>query len=341
MKLSIIIPVYNVEAYIADCLQSVMRQTHKGPVECILVDDCSTDRSMAVVEELIADYVGPIDFRVVHHEQNQGPSVARNTGLDIAVGDYVYFLDSDDWISDDCIEKLVKPLQQEEVDIVIGNYEMVGERPYYLELSLPEGSYHEKGIRETFCNQGVYVMVWNKLYRKDFLLKNHLRFDEGWTREDEVFAFELACVEKSFYVVKEVTYFYRISENSVTISSDKLRRLDDCLGAFRSVQEKVKKYGQKEGIYDLYLFYIRKVFRWISGLELDEDMLGLVEDQTKGYLDVIPSLFCLRNKHDRLVFFMCKKDQTYSRFQYVTKEYENKIQGRVLRNVLKFFPKKR
>jgi len=67
-------------------------------------------------------------------------------------------------------------------------------------------------------------------------------------------------------------------------------------------------------------------------------MLGRVEDQTKGYLDVIPSLFCLQNKHDKLVFFMCKKDQTFSRYQYVTMEFEDKLQGRILRNVLKMFP---
>ena len=338
MKLSIIIPVYNVEAYIADCLQSVIRQTYTDPLECVLVDDCGADRSMSIAEEMIAEYNGPIDFRVVHHEQNRGLSAARNTGMDASTGEYVYFLDSDDWISEDCIEKLVKPIQQERVDIVVGDYEMVGEQPYYLELSLSKGRYHEKGISKTFCNQGVYVMAWNKLYRKGFLLENQLRFDEGRIREDELFAFDLSCLEKSFYVVKSVTYFYRIREDSIITSNNKRRKLDGYLGAFQSIREKVKRYDGMKGIYDLYLFYIKKVFGWISGLELDEDMLGRVEDQTKGYLDVIPSLFCLQNKHDRLIFVMCKKDQTFSRYQYVTMEFEDKLQGRILRNVLKMFP---
>ena len=169
MKISIIIPIYNVELYITDCLQSVMRQTYTGPLECILVDDCGTDNSILIAEQMIADYKGPIEFRILHHEHNRGLSAARNTGMDASTGDYVYFLDSDDWISDDCIEKLAKPLQQKEVDIVVGNYESVGEPRCVLELSLSEGQYHEKGINKTFCNNGVYVMAWNKLYRKDFM----------------------------------------------------------------------------------------------------------------------------------------------------------------------------
>ena len=103
-KISIIIPIYNVEPYIEDCLQSVMRQTYRGMMECILVDDCGTDNSMKVAEQLIKIYNGPIDFKVLHHEHNRGLSAARNTGIDAACGDYVYFLDSDDWISDDCFE---------------------------------------------------------------------------------------------------------------------------------------------------------------------------------------------------------------------------------------------
>ena len=121
--ITIVIPVYNVESYISDCLQSVMRQTYKGPLECILVDDCGTDKSIEIAQNMIAEYNGPIEFKVLHHEHNRGVSAARNTGIDAAKGDYVCFLDSDDWISDDCIEKLAQPLQNEVFDIVIGDYE--------------------------------------------------------------------------------------------------------------------------------------------------------------------------------------------------------------------------
>mgnify|MGYP002523974151 FL=1 len=101
MKVTIIIPIYNVAPFVADCIHSVMGQTWQEPLECILVDDCGTDDSMAVVERTLQDYQGPVDFRIVRHEHNRGLSAARNTGLDNATGDYVYFLDSDDEITPD------------------------------------------------------------------------------------------------------------------------------------------------------------------------------------------------------------------------------------------------
>lgn len=92
-KISIIIPVYNVAEYITECLQSVIRQTYQGEIECIIVEDCGTDNSIAVAERLIAEYRGSIEFRILHHERNRGLSAARNTGTDAATGDYIYYLD--------------------------------------------------------------------------------------------------------------------------------------------------------------------------------------------------------------------------------------------------------
>ena len=107
MKISIIVPVYNVELYIKECFESIAAQTYKGEIECIFVDDCGQDDSVAILEKLIAEYHGPIQFSIVHHEHNKGLSGARNTGIRKAKGDYLYFLDSDDTITPDCIEKLV------------------------------------------------------------------------------------------------------------------------------------------------------------------------------------------------------------------------------------------
>jgi glycosyltransferase involved in cell wall biosynthesis len=340
-KISIIIPIYNVALYIADCLRSVIRQTYDGPLECVLVDDCGTDNSVGIAQKIIAEYEGPIDFRVVHHERNKGLSAARNTGMKDARGDCLFFLDSDDWISDDCIEKLTQPLQQKEFDIVVGNYETVGELPYQLELSLPEGAYREQRITHTFCNGGVYVMAVNKLYSKEFLTKNQLMFEEGKVHEDEILAFELSCLEKSFYVVKAVTYYYRIRENSIATNKDRSKKLERYIGVFQCIKEKVKRYEKVDGIYDHYLFFIRRVFRWISGLDLDEEQVRFADEQTEGFLEEIPSLFCMKEKSNRLAYFACKNKQTYSRFRYVTEVYANKVQGRMMRTVLSLFPYKR
>lgn len=340
-SISVIVPVYNVEPYIAEGLRSVMRQTFSGPLECILVDDCGTDKSVEIAEKLISKYNGPIEFKILHHEHNKGLSAARNTGMEVALGEYLYFLDSDDWISDDCIEKLTQPLQQKEFDIIVGDYETVGELPYQLELSLPEGAYHETGITHTFCNGGVYVMAVNKLYSKEFLVKNQLTFKESKVHEDEILAFELSCLEKSFYVVKAVTYYYRIRENSIATNKDRSKKLERYIGVFQCIKEKVKRYEKVDGIYDHYLFFIRRVFRWISGLDLDEEQIRFADEQTEGFLEEIPSLFCMKEKSNRLAYFACKNKQTYSRFRYVTEVYANKVQGRMMRTVLSLLPYKR
>lgn len=329
--ISIIIPIYNVEPYIADCLQSVMRQTYQGPLECILVDDCGTDRSMEVAEKLIADYNGSIGFRVLHHEQNRGLSAARNTGMTASQGDYFYFLDSDDWISDDCIEKLAHPLMLEKFDIVVGDFTVVGSLPYELELSLPEGPYHEDGITRTFCYEGAYVMAWNKLYCKEFLLKNRLIYEEGKIHEDEILVFDLCCIDKFFYVVKSVTYFYRIRENSIVTNKDQHKKLAGYVGVLQSIKLKTKQFENKEGIFDFYMFFLTRVFVWISRLDMDEELLRAADEQTKGFLDVIPKMSCLKTRYYRLVYLLCKKKQVYSHWCFVI----DKIQRNKLRRVLK------
>lgn len=123
MLVSIIIPVYNVAPYVEDCLRSVMRQSYTGPIECLIVDDCGTDESLPIAERMIVEYDGPIRFEILHHEHNRGLSAARNTGMEKVMGDYVVFLDSDDEISNDCLEKMMSVVQENpEVELVQGRY---------------------------------------------------------------------------------------------------------------------------------------------------------------------------------------------------------------------------
>ena len=142
MKISIVIPVYNVAPYIKDCLHSVMVQSWQDNLECILVDDCGTDNSMQLVEERLQTYKGKIDFRIIRHQHNRGLSAARNTGIEAARGDYVFFLDSDDEITPDCIERLVKPLYEKDYDFVVGAYRLVGSQ-IKMHLRFLEGIIHE------------------------------------------------------------------------------------------------------------------------------------------------------------------------------------------------------
>ena len=116
MRISIIVPVYNVESYIYNCLTSIVSQKTVHEIECILVDDCGNDNSIEIIRQFIKDYTGRIAFKLVGHNHNRGLSAARNTGLDICTGDYVLFLDSDDVLPQNSIHNLSQPLKYYQYD---------------------------------------------------------------------------------------------------------------------------------------------------------------------------------------------------------------------------------
>jgi len=215
-KISIIIPVYNVEEYIEACLLSVMRQTYTGEMECILVDDCGNDNSIGVAQKLISDYKGHVVFLLLHHEHNRGLSAARNTGTAAATGDYIYYLDSDDYIAQDCIETFATSLLGKEYDIVIGDYEMFGDRhdPTLLQEQQNELIGNER-IFSSYADRKIYVMAWNKLCRLAFLRDNNITFLEGQLHEDELWTYKTMLSIQSIKIIHKEVYYYRVRANSI------------------------------------------------------------------------------------------------------------------------------
>lgn len=219
MKVSIIIPVYNVSDYIERCLNSVMVQTYTN-LECVIVDDCTPDDSVEKCERVIAEYNGPIKFKILRHEHNRGLSAARNTGTAAATGEYVFYLDSDDWISDDCIQRMVNVVNQDDnIEMVMGGIERVGDENQWNHF-LSEGIYTSDFI-EYACQYKIYTMAWNKLIKKDFLKKNNLFFKEGLLHEDVLWNIQVACFLKKMAAIDYKTYFYRIRENSIQTNKSK------------------------------------------------------------------------------------------------------------------------
>ena len=221
MKISIIVPVYNVEQYIKECFDSIAAQTYKGDMECIFVDDCGQDNSVAVLEKLITDYHGAIKFSIVHHEHNKGLSGARNTGIKKASGDYLYFLDSDDSITSDCIEKLTALAEKYPgVDIVQGSTKS---RMNWLQMGwkkLPEYSRHYSWIKKTMLKRYIIPMTaWNKLICRSFVLNHNLFFAEGIIHEDEVWNFMLAKYVHRIAFCETLTYIYRENDGGIMKSS--------------------------------------------------------------------------------------------------------------------------
>lgn len=216
MLVSIIIPVYNVEKYVEKCLRSVIAQDFTGGMECIIVDDCGDDGSMAICNRVISEYEGTIDFKVVRHNCNKGLSCARNTGMSNAKGDYYFFLDSDDAITENCVSIMTEGLMNESFDVVAADIVHSVEHNKHLYVS------YENDICFKGCplfkkgeKIGIPFMAWNKLYRAKFIKDNNLKFKEGLIHEDLLWTFMVICSANSMKVYKDQTYFYNHSEHSI------------------------------------------------------------------------------------------------------------------------------
>lgn len=203
---SIIIPVYNVEKYVGVALKSALAQTYKD-FEVIVVDDCGTDRSMKVVEEIAEN--NPC-VRILHHERNRGLSAGRNTGIAAAKGNWLYFFDSDDILAPDCINNLVSLAEaHREVDMIVGQYDEFKDGETYHQARLKQqGGIFEGDVIGSYMEDRIPTTAWNKLVRKDFLVRNHLLFEDGLVHEDALWSFLTFCLARKVVVSDDITYHY-------------------------------------------------------------------------------------------------------------------------------------
>ena len=226
MIVSIIIPIFNVAQYIEECLRSVMQQTYKGAMECLIIDDCGTDDSIVIAERMINMYDGPIRLYIIHHEHNRGLSAARNTGTMRAKGDYIYYLDSDDEITENCIEKLMAvAIKNPTIEMVQGNAKLNIEMqpdPIWKQFSIDNAKSNEE-VRACFYHKHLIpVTAWNKLIKRSFLMQNQLLFKEGLLWEDSHWLFFLLKYATSVSFVSDVTYLHKRRPGSIVTDTDKI-----------------------------------------------------------------------------------------------------------------------
>lgn len=241
MKVSIIIPIYNVAPYIERCLKSVMFQTYQN-IEIILVNDCTPDNSMEIVKKIIESSFIKREIKIYSHKINKGLSAARNTGIKEAKGDYVYFLDSDDELPIHSIERLAKQAIKYNPDFVIGKMNVIGSFPtipfLYNDIYVVRSN---KDILLQYLDHFWYSMACNKLINKEFALNNNLFFREGLLHEDELWSFELALTSNSMVVYPEYTYNYYIREGSITKQIRK-KNIDDLIFIYKSIFDLMINY---------------------------------------------------------------------------------------------------
>ncbi len=222
--LSVLIPVYNVEDYLGHCIQSIMSQAADHKIEILLLDDCSTDNSAQICQQLYEQF--PDNIRLLHHQRNSGLSAARNSLLESARGEYVWFLDSDDFLLPDCIQKLLAILTHERPDLVLFDYQ---KRRFIKKKSFPGSGRKletdaEKLLAGVFKHGKMYS--WNKVSRRN-LWRDDLRFPPGRTFEDIATTPWLLLRAQSYYYMPESWVFYRTRAGSIMTSATRTRGFFD------------------------------------------------------------------------------------------------------------------
>ena len=247
-KVSVIIPVYNVEPYLRQCLDSVVNQTLKD-IEIICINDGSTDGSGKILEEYAAK-----DSRVkIINKENGGLSSARNTGLDNISSEYCYFVDSDDWIELNTLEKLVNIITSNDVDCVVHSATNIPEDDSCIEMA----TRIQRWLDRKNKNSGMYIVpleinkeitsvAWNKLYKTDIINKFHCRFPEGLVNEDEYFLWEYMIHCKKYYYLQDKLYCYLRRANSITGKIYSTPAATDILKIEKLIYELVEKYADIE-----------------------------------------------------------------------------------------------
>ena len=226
-KISVIVPVYNAEKYIKRCIDSVLNQSYKK-FELILVDDGSNDSSGSICDEYAEKYA---EIKVIH-KANEGVSAARNTGLDIANGDYVIFIDSDDYIKENYFESVIEIVSDYRYDIIgYNNYKVYED--HIEEVLRCKKSIGVKNISDNIgaIKNLISSFIWAKAFKKDIIQRNNLRFDTEYSLgEDTKFLYQYIYYIDSFYASNKPMYYYN-KTNSGTLSTKYVSNMASIIAA--------------------------------------------------------------------------------------------------------------
>ena len=268
---SVIVPVYNVEAYIEECLTSIVDQTYQQ-LEIIVIDDGSTDNS----KEKVQPYLSDKRVQLIT-QANKGLSGARNTGLEAATGKYILFVDSDDYIQLKTIEEVVKNLEKNHLDLLRFNGKAfidelnkpIEQNSYDFSHRLQEGRIYRgdlfKANRRTFVSP-VYLYI----IRRDVIEKNTIRFYEGILHEDELFTTQVFVAIKSMMYINQYYYNRRYRENSI-MTNQSNERLTQTFDSYAVIYKELEKmYVQNSYSTEQKKLIKRQMLSIYSGLKKSE-----------------------------------------------------------------------
>ena len=325
-EISIIIPVYNVEKYLRKCLDSIVHQTLQD-IEIICVNDCSLDNSLSILKEYAKkDH----RIKIIDFKENHGVAVARNEAIKIAKGEYIGFVDSDDWIDSDFYEKIYNKVKETNSKLVIGNVQLESEN------GQKQNDYIVNDIIKKINNQPLYFnqLFWLGLYSSDLLKNNSIQFIENCIfGEDRLLPLKAAYYAKKIETVHDTFYHYIRNGNSIT------------------------KSLKNEKILRSFMYSVKNIFDFINSVEMSSDeyncvcnvflenslsfMLELEADfKNKFYESFRDEIFILLNKN-RLInsnlyndINSCINSNNFEVLENFAKKYMNKLMFSYIRKNL-------
>lgn len=308
MKISIIVPIYKAHDYIERCLNSVICQECEDiDMECILVNDCTPDDSMDIVERKLKDYVGKIVFVVANHLENKGPSVSRNTGVQYAKGDFVFFLDSDDQLEVGALKAMVHVVRKDsvrisDVDVIIGNTFICKDgkpsmfyketTPFYLDNS------DETALR-SLLNRDLYHIVCNKMVKRELMLTHNVFFKEGIIDEDMLWSYLVFYYAKGVWVVPQITYIYEDNPGSIMNTSSE--RVAQRIYSRIIICNTILNYPPRLSFIEYYMYVFYILTRAINLFEINKSD-GIVRVYSDDLIKLRDRI--LAEVYDRRLFFM-------------------------------------
>ena len=298
-KLSIIVPVYGVEKYIDKCLNSLVKQSLKE-IEIIVVNDGTKDNSQKIIDKYVKEYPDKIKSYI---KENGGQGSARNYGLKKATGEYIGYVDSDDFVEKDMYKKLYNKAKENNYDIVVcGNYNV-------------SEDYQNKNI-DAFINnyntdlENIFfgkMAVWNKIYKRDILIKNKLEFKEKVWYEDLAFTLKAIMNSNTFAFIDEPLYDYLIREGS-TMNNSNVQRNLEILDAFNDILSYIQ-HNKKE-----------EYFSKIEFLAIDHIYISAIVRVLKAEADDKVK----RETINKLLDYMNKKFPNYKNNKYINTLSKNR-----------------
>ncbi len=281
-KISVVVPVYNIEDFLPECLDSIIHQSYQN-LEIILVNDGSTDSSLQICE----DYAKKDSRIQVITQQNAGLSAARNTGIKVATGEYITFIDSDDYIDLDMINILYDQLVKNAADMSVCQFMPVDEDSNPLPLKKHYPSFvvsgNEKCMEEFFLDTGIKTCAWGKLYRTD--LFEEISYPVGKYHEDVYTTYRIVALCEKIAICSEEMYYYRQRANSIMHHSFSPKHLDAVYACIDRAQFVNERYTNLK-IHSLatIVYSANSCAKRLIGLEnVDEEVVAFLQEQYRKY----------------------------------------------------------